>query len=42
MKTRQMGAIPPLRYYLAKVLRDMGVSRTGLLSFRFLTQKSLS
>ena len=24
MKTRQMGAIPPLRYYLEKVLRDMG------------------
>ena len=33
MKTRQMGAIPPLRYYLEKVLRDMGgVSRTGPLS----------
>ena len=24
MKTRQMGAIPPLRYYLERVLRDMG------------------
>ena len=24
MKTRRMGAIPPLRYYLAKVLRDRG------------------
>ena len=24
MKTRQMGAIPPLRYYLGRVLRDMG------------------
>ena len=28
-----MGAIPPLRYYLERVLRDMGgVSRTGPLS----------
>ena len=33
MKTRQMGAIRPLRYYLGRVLRDMGgVSRTGPLS----------
>ena len=24
MKTRQMGAIPPLRYYLERVLRDRG------------------
>ena len=24
MKTRQFGAIPPLRYYLERVLRDMG------------------
>ena len=24
MKARQMSAIPPLRYYLEKVLRDMG------------------
>ena len=24
MKTRQLGAIPPLRYYLEKVLRDRG------------------
>ena len=33
IKTRQMGAIPPLRYYLERVLRDMGgVSHTGPLS----------
>ena len=34
-ETRRMGAIPPLRYYLERVLCDMGgVSRTGPLSQR--------
>ena len=43
MKTRLMGAMPPLRYYLERVLRNMGgVSRTGLLSIQQDTKEYLN